>query len=322
MSLLAVERYLTEQKRVFQSKGKTLNVAYLWSDRSGKEFSCTPFLQGLGAISVKLGIIIIWGFSVPQHGKFLHDAEGRVIKCAYINGVHNQTVTFGEHDDVDKYATEVQRFMVDHFADARFKMRRSFHTISKNDVTHINTPYVTLAGIKSYFCFRTTGNANEIAHRHLTCTCFACRDLDWENCQYKYIVGTWKTHTFRRKNQNNRQQQQAQDLVNVNHVLPIIVPPVLPRSFNNNSMINNDLDRNVSVIDEATGEIDIIVTCCVCSESTDEGDLVECSDCQEMLHRGCMRQQIEGIDGLWVCDQCVARSGRVENWVETVLSQD
>ena len=72
MSLHIIEKYIKSRKLYFQNQlRRRLRTCFCYSNRSPKEFSTTPLLQGLTGISQK------------NWGKWLHDAEGSVIKRVY-----------------------------------------------------------------------------------------------------------------------------------------------------------------------------------------------------------------------------------------------
>ena len=197
MSLLIMKKHIKIKKQVFQKMNRTLKICYFFSDRSPKEFSTTPFLAGLNEITGNSGASIVWNFTSPQHGKWLHDAEGSVIKRVYKDGILSKQIEF---DSQIRFETTIVNYLQLKLSNANQnekKIKRNFYEIHDGDVQHVNNPYNTLDGIKSYYCFRTTTTNNDnidgnvIYCRRLSCSCAGCMKQQWSSCLNAANCGAW-----------------------------------------------------------------------------------------------------------------------------------
>ena len=196
MSLYNVKKHIQTQKQILlQTKNIQLRNVYFWSDRSPKEFSNTAFLQGLLDISIQLNVNIIWNFTAPNHGKWLHDSEGSAIKGICKCGIFENTLNFNSNE---KYENTVANYLNNYFRnnDTRSNLIRYFNTSSDNDIIHKKNEWNTLDGIKNYYCFRTFNNQDNIKYRKYSCYCNQCLSNNWNNCINKDICGDWKQHHF------------------------------------------------------------------------------------------------------------------------------
>lgn len=199
MSSFIVEKFICDKKQYFTNHLKReLKTCFFYSDRSPKEFSTTPFLQELIAISKKTGVVIVWNFTAPQHGKWLHDAEGSVIKRVYIDGILNEALQF---TNSIPFETTIVNYLRSIFNNSKTKIDRAFYEIHNGDIAHRKNNCNTLQGIKSMFCFRTAINDidNSIYCRPMTCMCSNCANQQWNDCTNVNTCGKWTKRSIKQK---------------------------------------------------------------------------------------------------------------------------
>lgn len=71
MSLRIIKMYIQHTPKYFKDHlRRQLKTRFFYADQSLKEFSTTPLFHGLIKISKETGVIIVWNFTAPQHGKW------------------------------------------------------------------------------------------------------------------------------------------------------------------------------------------------------------------------------------------------------------
>lgn len=230
MSSHIIQKYIHNRKLYFQNQlHRELKICFFYSDRSPKEFSTTPLLNELIEITKKTGVIIVWNFTAPQHGKWLHDAEGSVIKRVYIDGIMADILTF---ESGIPFETSIVNYLKSYFAKNTATVKRNFYEIHVGDVEHKNNTCQTLPGITKLFSFRTTldnstnNRYNTLYGRPFSCTCSHCMSSQWDQCVNINNCGPWAKARIAQKKQQ----------IDVNRI----------NQANQNSIPNQDVNMNIS----------------------------------------------------------------------------
>ena len=163
-------------------------------------------LKHLYEIAEKYGLTIFYNNTAPNHGKYLHDSEGAVIKSYVFEGISANKIKWDSENF--RYAGPVCDWLNDLFKRRKSKknMKRIAIELPKEEVTHEKSTQKTLDGMNTNFCFLICGDRSVINwekkfegkcwYRKFSCFCTQCLNL--KKCKYTQVVGKWKKHVFKK----------------------------------------------------------------------------------------------------------------------------
>jgi len=176
-------------------------------------------------------------YTPANHGSWLHDSEGSVVKKAYVILVKANNIEFEkfEHNDPNYRAYVIGSALVKHF-DELYKqqtnntsnesenppkkrkinvnsikyissqlspIKRYFNIIDMKKVVHGYSKYNSIPKFRQYSCVRTIPDQTlNIERRFLSCFCQGC--MTGVTCLKKEFVGDWTPTTIKLK--SNAQQ--------------------------------------------------------------------------------------------------------------------
>ena len=182
----------------FEKKIATTEIknVIIWSDGCGKEFKATNFLKILYLLAKDYKVNIFYNSTAASHGKYVHDAEGAVVKRMYFDGVKSKSIKFDAQDK--QYSAKLCEYLNERFNPMSFK--RVAVELKKTRINHQPTNFKSLKGMRSHYSFRINGRQNvqayqnKIHYRRYSCFCKDC--LNFNTCKFEAVVGQWKEHKF------------------------------------------------------------------------------------------------------------------------------
>ena len=244
------------EKNIFEANCVALSKKYIFSVTvHRKSLVQHHYCKGLTKITQETNVIIEWNFTAPQHGKWLHDAEGSVIKRIYKSCVLNKLIKF---DASVPFETTIVNYLKTYFTNEKeSKIKRNFYEINNGQIVQTANDCKTLDGIAALFCFKTVLNEIDTIYcRTLTCTCVECTNDNWQRCTNIDICGPWNKRIIRKKSKphsniaaNNANEMQNNRNVNLHisnfhNYNPYVAIPRQQQNVNNN-IINRRRDVSV-----------------------------------------------------------------------------
>ena len=201
------------QEAIAWAQAKTgLHTVLFISDRASQEFSNVTNLMFLTLLpTLFAGLLFLWAFDTPGHGKGVCDGIGAAIKFM----IENWMQTLGRLPSVD----EIIQFLWNHTKNkpirapkyAKFKEYR-FKELKVRDSETAPLSGTTIPNTKKFYLWRAGGKEGHLVRRHLPCFCSyclaqACKAT--EGCANSPVCGGWEDITIKPPSQPRAKSSQS-----------------------------------------------------------------------------------------------------------------
>ena len=190
-----------------QAKTGVSTVLFI-SDRASQEFSNVTNLMFLTTLPTLFpGLLFLWAFETPGHGKGVCDGLGAAIKLMIENWMIQQSRS--------PTVPEVVAFLWKHTKGvpvrgkyAKYKEYR-FKEMAVPTSTGPSPVFQTITDTKKFYLYRGTGTVGVLSRRSLPCFCSRCvaqACKGCEGCANTPYCGEWKEYTIKPKSSQSSQQ--------------------------------------------------------------------------------------------------------------------
>eukprot|EP01084_Bolivina_argentea_P308750 533974_1 len=213
MALEAAKHYIPfiKQKN-YELNSNICKMLICYSDCASKDFRCQSFFAFLGNIAKNNSSMILWCFTAPEEGKYLHDQEIGLQKQAELQCVKDKSIKW---NDFDTYSAAIVSALTNKFKDEKYKkVKRYFFEIPAATISTLPSPHKSYKGITKHFSFLMGYKINHMWAKRFIGTCDYCCKGDWNNCICSYFCGPWKPHQFKDLPYPSRNQIQPNDNTN------------------------------------------------------------------------------------------------------------
>ena len=205
----AVDSFMRKGVQELRENGVEIRDVHRWSDNCGKQFkSKGPFMR-LASSSIPM----VLSYFGERHGKSRADGFSGRVKVTLVTATRSRLD--GEHILTAADCVKVCRKQWGSQEEKIAKLQKkeclgekhtisSFHQVEEHDMS-LEVPKSGISGSKQFHSLRSTGNADIVETRKVSCTCRACYYGDsFGECRSPSYASEWVQHNriSKRKNQD------------------------------------------------------------------------------------------------------------------------